>query len=135
MKKLSLQAYLFGIPMLIFLGFFIYFTVNPVYGYTSPNSEGSTKYWTYTESHPECGYPDSEAKRPVVTVHSVSSVYYRTLLGGHGDESDVSDWHRRQGNCPYQVTDIYKSGVPLDFLIMAAAFGAALYVSRDRSKS
>ncbi len=128
-----MQTYLFGIPALLLVGFAVYFIVRPVYGYTSTWDDDSSKYWHYTESEPYCGDSESEVKRPIETVHSVSSIYYRTFMtGGTGDKSKVDKWKQQQGNCPMQVMDIYKSGVPLDFLIAAAAFGVGLYVSRER---
>ncbi len=130
MKKIGIETYLFGIPALMFIVLSLYFIARPLYGYTSTWDDGSTKYWKYSASDPYCGYPDTQAKRPTVTVHSVSDVYYRTFLaGGTGKATDVSVWKKRQGNCPYQVMDIYKSGVPLDLLIMAVAFGIGGYVS------
>ena len=118
--------------LFLFAGFF---AIRPLYGATQSSSDGKTKYWEYSEKNPVCF--ERDIKRPVVAVDSLILFYARLVVSGtiHADDSMVKDWREQQGNCPYQVMDIYKTRVPADLIVLALLVSAGAVVTYKRQKT
>ena len=108
---------------ILFLG--VSFTANENYTAIRSNNDGKTRYWQYSDG--PCTEVDRKTKRPIQTINSFIGYNSTSTIGGVGSSSSsnfLENLKDQQGNCPYQIEDIYKSGVAYDFFILAAILAA-----------
>lgn len=132
----SFPTILLGVVATAFLTLALYYSGNSVYGFSKSTQDGKTAYWDPADG--PCSEKLRETKRPVKTVNAISLFYFTTILGSGGTSKfldNLEEWKSQQGNCPYQVMDIYKSGVPIDLYIATLGFGALSLVLLKKSKT
>lgn len=100
------------------------------YTHTEAISDSGTSYWRPSDG--PCGADQRETKRPIRTVYAASSFYAQSFWGIGGITTDINKverWQAQQGNCPYQVMDVYKTGQPYDlYLLTTLSGGLGMYI-------
>lgn len=112
-----------AITLLLFvLSIFLSTTKN--YTYLRSNQDARTTYWQPSDG--PCNETKRNIKRPVIKVDTAVGFYITALLGGgiSTNPSDITVWQLDQGNCPYQIMDIYELGRTYDIYAATVLFAS-----------
>lgn len=121
---------------IIFLALALIYSASPNYGFSRSNQDGQSDYWKPSDG--PCNEDLRNVKRPVRAINAVSLFYVATTLGTgttSKDLDEVEQWKAQQGNCPYQVMDIYKTGIPIDLFLASLGYGAIGFALFKKNRS
>ena len=121
---------LFGLGAVFLIGG-IYLGTARYYGYVSSSDDQQTFHEVPVAS---C---NRDAKRPIQNVWTATGFFGTTALGIGGfsrSESELASWQEQQGECPYQVFDIYHLKAPLDLWGTGTGLTLAGFIVMNRRR-